>query len=67
MAHNIMNLVHKEIMGYILEQKYRPNIEAGGMAPNKGMIMDFLYDNPQIFKNNLLARGLLTIPGKCSE
>ena len=51
-------------MNYILEQKYKPNIDAGGMPPNKGMIMDYLYDNPQVFKNNLLARGLLTIPAR---
>ena len=56
--------VHTEIMNYILEQKYKPNIDAGGMPPNKGMIMDYLYDNPQVFKNNLLARGLLTLPAR---
>ena len=61
---DFLNSVHKEIMNYILEQKYKPNIDAGGMPPNKGMIMDYLYDNPQIFKNNLLARGLLTIPAR---
>ena len=59
-----LNSVHTEIMNYILEQKYKPNIDAGGMPPNKGMIMDYLYDNPQVFKNNLLARGLLTIPAR---
>ena len=59
-----LNSVHTEIMNYILEQKYKPNIDAGGMPPSKGMIMDYLYDNPQVFKNNLLARGLLTIPAR---
>ena len=54
-------------MNYILEQKYKPNIDAGGMPPNKCMIMDYLYDNPHVFKNNLLARGLLTIPGSVSS